>query len=53
MSKRKEKKYVITSEQLFDMQKPKFSGFQGGYGAHKNKKAYDRRRDKKVEREEW
>ena len=40
---RKQKKYVITSEQMFDFQKPKFNGFACGHGLHKNKKAYSRK----------
>lgn len=39
MKKKKgKKKYTITSEQQFDFQKPKYNGFAGGYGPHKNKK---------------
>lgn len=37
------KKYKITKEQLFEMQKPKFNGFIYGYGVFKNKKKYDRK----------
>lgn len=43
-SKRRGKRYLkITSEQLFDFQKPRYNGFGIGYGAHKNKKKYSRK----------
>lgn len=44
MSKRKNKKYVITSEQIFDAQKPQFNGFIG-YGVHGDTK-YNRTKEK-------
>lgn len=49
MSKRKKKTQkvgVITSQQLFDMQKPQFNGFACGHGAHGSKK-YNRKAEKK------
>lgn len=55
MSKKKktQKVGVITSEQLFDMQKPKFNAFACGHGAH-GSKGYDRRKVKRqFAREEW
>lgn len=55
MSKKKktQKVGVITSEQLFDMQKPKFNAFVCGHGAH-GSKGYDRRKVKRqFVREEW
>lgn len=33
----------ITKEQLFNLQKPKYNGFAGGYGPHKNKRKYNRK----------
>lgn len=33
----------ITKEQLFNFQKPKYNGFGGGYGPHKNKRKYNRK----------
>lgn len=48
MKKKKNyKKYVITAEQLFDIQKPLWNGFATKAGPHKNKKAYDRKKAKK------
>lgn len=55
MSKKKktQKVGVITSEQLFDMQKPKFNAFVCGHGVH-GSKGYDRRKVKRqFAREEW
>lgn len=48
MSKKKktQKVGVITSEQLFDMQKPKFNAFACGHGAH-GSKGYNRRKEKR------
>lgn len=44
MSKRKApKKLVLTSEMIFDRDKPRFNGFACGHGAHGSKK-YDRRK---------
>lgn len=52
MSKKsKNKRYVITSEQLFDAAKPKFNGFGCGYGAH-GKAKYDRNKEKARARRE-
>lgn len=45
MSKKKNKKYIITSEQMFDFQKPKYNGFICRGGAHGDKK-YNRRKEK-------
>lgn len=47
---RKQKKYVITSEEMFDFQKPKFNGFACGYGVHKDKSKYNR---KQKHRKDW
>lgn len=38
----KSKKYVITSEQIFDFRKPKWNGFACGYGIH-GKTKYSRK----------
>lgn len=45
MSKKNVKQYKITSNQIFDAQKPQYNGFAGGYGAHGDKK-YNRRKAK-------
>lgn len=45
MSNHKNKKYVITSEQMFDFQKPKFNGHSCGTGIHGDTK-YNRNKDK-------
>lgn len=42
----KDKEYKITSEQMFDFQKPKFNGFACGTGPHKDKSKYNRKREK-------
>lgn len=34
---------VITKEQRFKAEKPRFNAHQGGYGAFKNKKVYNRK----------
>lgn len=34
---------VIEKEMIFNATKERFNAFQGGYGAHKNKKAYSRK----------
>lgn len=34
---------VITSTQLFDMQKPQYNGYICGHGPHKSKKIYNRK----------
>ena len=44
MGRKKRKKYVITSGQLFDANKPQFNGFNVGHGAHGDKK-YNRRKE--------
>lgn len=45
MSKHKNiKPIVVTAEQQFDMGKPRFNAHQTGHGAHKNAKAYTRKR---------
>lgn len=44
MSKNKKKRYVITSRQQFDAQKPQYNGFAGGYGAHGDLK-YNRKKE--------
>lgn len=46
MAKKKKKKYVITSQQMFDFNKVQYNAWGVGHGAHKNKKAYDRKRYK-------
>lgn len=43
MSKRKNKKYRITSEELFDFNKPLFNGFACGHGAYQDKSKYTRK----------
>lgn len=45
MAKKKKNIYcgTITAMQIFDAQKPQFNGFGCGHGAHKNKKAYNRK----------
>lgn len=43
---------VLSSEEAFDVQKPRYNGWQTGHGKHKNKKAYDRK-DKSWEEEEY
>jgi hypothetical protein len=43
MSKRKNKKYRITSEELFDFNKPLFNGFACGHGAYRDKSKYTRK----------
>lgn len=44
---------VITSQQIFDAQKPQFNGWACGHGAH-GSKGYNRRKMKKqFSREEW
>lgn len=55
MSKKKkaQKIGVITSQQIFDMQKPQFNGWACGHGAHGHK-GYNRRAVKRqFAREEW
>lgn len=42
---KKQKTYKITSQQIFDAQKPQFNGFAGGYGAHGDRK-YNRNKAK-------
>jgi hypothetical protein len=34
---------IITAEQRFDVEKPRYNAHQTGHGAHKNKKAYTRK----------
>lgn len=46
MAKKKNKPIsigVITKEQRFETEKPRYNAHQGGYGAFKNKKAYTRK----------
>lgn len=46
MAKKKNKPIsigVITKEQRFEAEKPRYNAHQGGYGAFKNKKAYIRK----------
>lgn len=56
MTKRKNRKYVITSDQLFNAEKPKWNGFGCGHGVHGDTK-YNRRKNKKAVRnmidKEW
>lgn len=35
---------VIPADMLFEVEKPRFNPFQSGHGAHRNRKAYDRKR---------
>lgn len=43
MPKRKNKKYVITSQELFNFNKPQFNGFACGHGYYRNKSKYSRK----------
>lgn len=46
--------YSLTSVENTLLHMPKYNGYQGGYGVHKNKKVYDRKRDKKIpDSREW
>lgn len=38
---------TIDKELIFNATKERFNPFQGGYGAHKNKKAYSRKQKHK------
>lgn len=38
----------ISKELLFNAKKERYNPYQGGYGAHKNKKAYTRKDKHKV-----
>lgn len=49
--KKRNKRYVISSQQIFDAAKPKYNGFGGGYGAHGDKK-YNRTREKRAWRKD-
>ncbi len=44
MAKRSRKVYcgTISAMDQFNAHKPQFNGYAGGYGAHRNKKAYCR-----------
>ncbi len=37
------KPIVITSQQQFDLDKPRYNPFQTGHGIHKSKKGYSRK----------
>ena len=51
MSKKKNTKpLIITSEQQFAIEKPRYNPYQTGHGAHKNAKAYSR---KQKHRKDW
>lgn len=43
------KKIIIEKSIILQAKKPRFNPFQTGNGAHKNKKKYDRKRDKQIE----
>jgi hypothetical protein len=44
MSKKKNTQpLIITAQQQFDVEKPRYNAHQTGHGAHKNKKAYTRK----------
>lgn len=43
MSKKNPKPLVITAQQQFETEKPRFNPFQTGHGAHTSKKAYKRK----------
>lgn len=44
MSKKKNTQpIIITSQQRFAMEKPRYNAHQTGHGVHKNKKAYTRK----------
>ena len=52
--KRKNKapeKLVISKEDMWNLQKPRYNGFACGYGIH-GKTKYDRKRDKQLLRDE-
>lgn len=34
--------HVMTSEEAWQVKKPRYNGWQTGHGKHKNKKGYDR-----------
>lgn len=44
---KKQKRYVITSEQIFDAQKPQWNGWGCGYGPHSDRK-YNRTKSKRA-----
>lgn len=51
--KRKMKALKITSEQIFNAEKPRWNGYGCGHGVHGDTK-YNRRKEKqKFRREEW
>lgn len=46
MAKKKNKSIkigTISKEMIFNSTKERYNPFQGGYGAHRNKKAYNRK----------
>lgn len=43
---------VLSSEEAFDVQKPRYNGWQTGHGKHKSKKDYNRK-DKSWKNEEY
>jgi hypothetical protein len=43
MSKKHNKPIIITAEQRFAAEKPRYNAHQTGHGAHKSKKAYTRK----------
>lgn len=43
------KKIIIEKSVVLQARKPRFNPYQTGSGAFKNKKKYDRKRDKRVE----
>lgn len=45
--------YHLSSIENTELQMPKYNGYRYGYGKFKNKKKYDRKRDKKVNLSEW
>jgi len=52
MSKKNHKRIIITAEQQFELDKPRFNAHQTGHGAHRSKKAYTRK-SKHQNRKDW
>lgn len=55
MSKKKHKRktiHVLSAEEVWQVKKPRYNGWQTGHGKHKSKKIYDRK-DKSWRDEEY
>jgi hypothetical protein len=50
---RKNNRIVIDSMTVWKAQKPKYNGFACGYGAHENKRGYNRAKEKREFLREW